>query len=96
MTRRKKPEELKGQWGWARKKSFLPGGIPIKRYEFSTHLKKVGDFVETHVIPTYEERFKIMKAAHWWAWAHNRVVQCRTVWAGGGKGLRITLMRMYR
>jgi hypothetical protein len=89
------PPKPKGQWGWTRKKNFLPGGIPIKVYEFSTHLKKVGDFVETYP-NTLQDRRRIKKAAHFWAYTHNKVVKTETLWVGGGKGMRITLVRMYR
>lgn len=64
-------------------------------YGFSFHLKKVGDFVETFALP-FEDRLRIHKAAHIWAYRKKYKVTTETVGTLGGRGIRITLVSKYR
>jgi hypothetical protein len=57
---------------WVRK-SNCPGGAgtqPGNKYNFSSYLKKVGDFVITHRMPR-KDMLKIFYAAHIWAYRHH-------------------------
>lgn len=57
-----------------------PGTQPHNKYNFSTYLKKVGDFIESHPLarPDMERLFQ---AAHIWAWRkHCRVKTERFFW----------------
>lgn len=66
--------------------SNCPGGVgtqPKNKYNFSSYLKKVGDFVETQPL-NKEDLDKIFFAAYIWAWRkHCRITTCRVHYAEG-------------
>ena len=70
-------------------------GVPVEKYRFSEHLLKVGDWVESDAIP-FEERDKIKKAAHFWAYKHRCTVKTTTLRKYGGKVIRVEVIKAYR
>jgi hypothetical protein len=79
---------------WKRKSNIVPGGRPENKYNFSTYLHKVGDWVETHPL-TEEEYQRIRKAAFIWGYRHNCRMSIRKKRIPGGFGALITLIRNY-
>lgn len=47
-----------------------PPFFPKNKYQFSTHLTRVGDFIRTHPL-SYTDRWRFKRAAYDWAW-HKR------------------------
>lgn len=86
------PTEPKKTW---KRLPEITGQFPKNKYHFSTHLTRVGDWVETEVMNPKEVN-NIMDAAHFWAWKHNLTVQVRTYPGEGGRHVRITLMKKHR
>ena len=86
MTARKKnPKTV-----WKRNPNTGPGRRVGNKYQFSTHLKKVGDYIETHPL-TREDADKIIYAAHIWAYRkHCRVNTCKYYYPDG-IAVRITV-----
>lgn len=70
--------------------------FPSNKYQFSTYLTKVGDFVETESLDD-KQRNNIIDAAHAWAWFHKKTVKCQSTKApDGGFYVRVTLIKQHR
>jgi len=87
----KPPKETRDKKSWARV-SNCPGGPgtqPGNKYDFSTHLRKVGDFVETYAFPTQHEAWKVAWAAHIWAYRKHCRVKCWLIYYPDGYGMHV-------
>ena len=71
-------------------------GVPVVKYGFSEHLQKVGDWVVTYPIADVKERKKVRDAAYFWAWQHRCKVKCTTEFGGGGRCVRVEVIKAYR
>ena len=49
--------------------------FPSNKYEFSTYLKRRGDFVVTPPL-SKKDRKRITDAAYSWAWHHKYTIKC--------------------
>lgn len=69
MTAPKKNPKLT----WERVPNAVPGkgNRPKNKYNFTQVLKRVGDFVETHEFSNKTEAYKVVYAAHIWAFRHK-------------------------
>lgn len=66
--------------------------FPKPKYNFTTHLKRIGDYVETYPLD-YADRIRIRDAAKFWAWHHKKRVSIRSIPDGTAKWrMRITLI----
>jgi hypothetical protein len=79
---------------WKRTPNIKPGERPENKYKFSSHLKEIGDFIETYPLP-FEDRKKLKYAALIWAYRKKYVVKTETVY-DGGTCVRITLVSKRR
>jgi hypothetical protein len=52
--------------------------FPSNKYQFSTYLKRVGDFIITHPL-SKKERKQIVDAALFWAWHKKKRVTTRAL-----------------
>lgn len=74
--------------------SNCPGGIgtsPKNKYNFSTYLKRVGDFVETHPMPR-DEMLKVFYAAHIWAYRKHCRIRTEVLFFPEGRSLHIEVI----
>lgn len=82
-------------------RSFLPDGSWVNVYNFSEHLKNVGDSVDIGPAD-FKGRQNFKKQAHKWATRKGYMISSTTIWLRedgeypAGKGIRITLIRKYR
>jgi len=66
--------------------------FPANKYQFSKHLVKVGDWVETNPL-TQKEYYNIQDAVHAWAWVKKYRVKTESWPDGTGKKfVKITLI----
>lgn len=65
------------------------------KYNFSLHLRMVGDWVETGPL-SLEDRKRIVKAAHIWAYRKKYQVKTEVIGADDGFGIKIYLKAKYR
>lgn len=94
---------LIGYWMTARKAnpktnwkrvSNCPGGKgtqPRNKYQFSTHLKKVGDFIMTEPL-NEKDLDRIFRACHIWSYRHHCRVKTEIVYFPEGKSLLIEVI----
>lgn len=75
---------------WARKPNCVPGTGAGNKYDFTTHLKKVGDFIETYPMP-YEDVMKVKYAAYIWAYRHKCRVRTEIMYYNEGWALHIEI-----
>jgi len=76
---------------WKRKGNF-ENGIPFDKYQFSKHLKRLGDWVLTEAL-SEEDFHRIRKAAYIWAFRHHCKISVRKYRVTGGWGVKITVVR---
>lgn len=65
--------------------------FPADKYGFSKHLKKVGDWIETHPFPEKQDAVRMLRAAHHWAWYYGYRVSVEIHEKTGGWIARIFL-----
>lgn len=80
--------------GWTRA-SQISGKFPENKYDFSRHLKHVGDFVETHPL-SERDQTRIKMAAYAWAFFHNVRVSTKIMKRPEGNCIRVTLVDKLR
>ena len=81
---------------WVRKSNFNKETNRVNnKYNFTHHLREVGDWVETFPM-TMLERRQIYKAAHIWAYRKGYTIGVETVGMPGGLGIRLTLEKKYK
>ena len=51
--------------------------FPKNKYNFTEHLRNIGDSVTTYPLD-YDDYRKILDAAKFWAWKHECRVKCRS------------------
>ncbi len=69
--------------------------FPKSKYNFSEHLKKVGDFIETYPISS-KDRLRFFIAARNWAYQHKRRVSCYSLKAEEDLwNCRVTLIALH-
>lgn len=78
---------------WVRKSNCLPGPgqHPGNKYNFTSYLKKTGDFVETHPM-TMPELYKIRFAVHIWAYRHHCRIKTEVKYRPTGVALMIEVI----
>ena len=70
--------------------------FPKPKYNFTHHLKNVGDWVETEPLGK-KEYYNFLAASHFWAWRRGWVVVCSSTPDGTGKKyVRLTLTAKHR
>lgn len=70
----------------------IVNGVPINKYNFSEHLRKVGDYVVTYPMEA-ADRKKIADAAMFWAYKHRCKVRCTKEYGAGGFCVRIEVVK---
>lgn len=81
---------------WTRANNFdYSTGKMKNKYNFSFHLREVGDWIESGPL-SFEERRLVTDAVVIWAYRHKYQVKVRTVGVLGGRGIHITLTAKYR
>lgn len=65
-----------------------PGTAPKNKYNFTSYLRKVGDFVETHPM-SREDVYKVFYAAHIWAWRHHCRIKTEMKYYPDGQAIHI-------
>lgn len=88
-----KPKRPKNSW--VRRNNIDHKGKPYDKYGFSTHLERVGDWVETEAL-TQEDYLKIKYAAYDWAYQHRCRVSVNKIPVPGGIGVRIKVVSNHR
>ena len=74
--------------------SNCPGGKgtqPNNKYNFSTYLKKVGDFIESYPM-SREDMNKMFFASHIWAYRKHCRIKTERVYYADGIALRIEVI----
>ena len=69
--------------------------FPKPKYNFTKHLTGVGDFLQTAPL-THKQYIHFLRAAHFWAWYHEKRVSVRYWKMGGGYVGRVTLTHNVR
>lgn len=69
---------------WTEKSPSKAAHFPSNKYNFTTHLNQVGDWVQTHPI-SRDEYIKIKDAAKFWAWNHGVRVKVQSNKVGDDK-----------
>lgn len=66
---------------WTEKSPSKEAHFPTPKYNFTIHLRELGDWVQTNPIP-YADYIKIKDAAKFWAWRHDVRVTIRSAKVG--------------
>lgn len=80
---------------WKRRNNIDEAGKPKEKYSFSTHLRHVGDWVETPPL-SQEQYLKLKYAAYDWAYWHRCKVSVKKIPVPGGIGVRVTVVANHR
>lgn len=89
----KPPKVFRDKRDWVRK-SNCPGGPgtrPNNKYNFSSYLKKTGDFVESHSM-SKGDCMKLIWAAHIWAVRRHCRVTTGLIYYPDGFGARVEII----
>lgn len=73
---------------WVRNPNTGPGRKVGNKYNFTQHLQKVGDYIETFPM-THEDALKVYYSAHIWAYRHHCRVKTYRVYYPDGIAVHI-------
>lgn len=85
------PRKANPKTNWERKPNTGPGRTVGIKYDFTKHLRKVGDYIETHPM-SREDVFKIRFAVHIWSWRHHCRIKTQLRYYPEGDALYIELI----
>ena len=95
MTKRLPNPKNRKEWARVPNAKAGKGQKVGNKYDFTLHLKKVGDFVETHPM-AYEDVLKVKFAAYAWAYRHHCRVKTSIIYYADGCSLLIEVVSATR